>query len=124
MTEYAIGGICLFGALCILYLKYRIVFKGERRRARIVDIGAINCGYTSRGILVKKNAYVVEIEGERYFTSHGCLFQALGKRKIGKEMTVYRNERYGKEVVKLTDFRVEILALLLIVFAILIIRSR
>lgn len=123
MTEYAIGGICLFGALGLLYLKYRIIFKGERHRAQIVDIGAINCGYTTRGIAVKKHAYVVEILGERYFTSHGCLFTALGKRKIGKEITVYRNERYGKEVVKPTDLRVEVMAALLVVFAVLVIRS-
>ena len=36
----------------------------------------------------------------------------LSLRKIGKEIFVFKNEKYGKEVFKCFDFRIEIVAFL------------
>ncbi|RHV76838.1 hypothetical protein DXB02_14730 [Blautia sp. OF11-22] len=43
---------------------------------------------------------------------NGCILLSLGKRKIGKEIFVFKNEKYGKEVFKCFDFRIEIVAFL------------
>lgn len=104
---------CLLSALYILYLKYRVIITGERCSARIIGIVDKDGGYSIKGVRVKKHAYVTEIRNERYYTAHGCLITALGKRKIGREIVVYKNEKYGREVFQSSDFRIEILALLL-----------
>lgn len=55
-------------------------------------------------------------KNEKYYTAHGCLFLPLGRRKIGKEIFVFKNEKYGKEVFKCFDFRIEMIALLVFLF--------
>ena len=68
------------------------------------------------GVNVKKHAYIVKIKNKKYYTAHGCLFLTLGRRKIGKEIFVFKNEKYGKEVFKCFDFRIEIIALVVFLF--------
>ena len=60
------------------------------------------------GVSVKKHAYIVKIRNKKYDTAYGCIFTSLGKRKIGKEIHVFKNEKYGKEVFKCSDFRIEV----------------
>ena len=65
------------------------------------------------GISVKKHAYIIKIKNKKYYTAHGCILLSLGKRKIGKEIFVFKNEKYGKEVFKLfLIFVIEIVAFL------------
>ena len=54
----------------------------------------------------------MKIKNKKYHTAHGCIFLSLGKRNIGKEISVFKNEKYGNEVFKCFDFRIEIVALL------------
>lgn len=105
-------------AICILvlYLKYRVVFNGEKCKGEIVGIVDQNCGYAVGGVNAKKHAYIVEIKNKKYYTAHGCLFLSLGRRNIGKEIFVFKNEKYGKEVFKCFDFRIEIIVLVAFLF--------
>lgn len=110
-----IGGIFIITAFLILYLKYRVVFTGERCDGEIVGIVDQNCGYTVGGVKAKKHAYIVKIKNKKYYTAHGCIFRILGNRKIGKEIQVFKNEKYGREVFKCFDFRIEVVAIITIV---------
>ena len=60
------------------------------------------------GAAIRKNAYLVKIGQKQYYTAHGCLFPQLGRRKIGQEIWVFRNERYGREVFRCQDCRIEL----------------
>ena len=103
-------------SILVLYLKYRVVFTGEKCKGEIVGIVDQNVGYVVGGGNVKKHAYIVKIKNKKYYTAHGCLFLTLGRRKIGKEIFVFKNEKYGKEVFKCFDFRIEIIALVVFLF--------
>ena len=78
-----LGIIIIIVSLYLLYLKYRVVFTGEKCKGKIIGIVDQNAGYT-----------------------------VGGKRKIGKEIFVFKNEKYGKEVFKCFDFRIEIVTFL------------
>ena len=82
-----------------------------------------NAGYSVGGVNVKKHAYIVKIKNKKYYTAHGCFFLSLGKRKVGKEISVFKNEKYGNEVFKCFDFRIEVVALLVFLFGVFIIYS-
>ena len=43
-----------------------------------------------------------------------AFFLSLGKRKIGNEITVFKSDKYGKEVFKAFDFRIELIAFLML----------
>lgn len=115
---YIISLICMVSSLAILYLKYRVLLTGEKCKAKIIDIADKNCGYSIRGTIVKKHSYIVKINRKKYYTAHGCLFISWGKKKIGKEIVVYKNEKYGKEVYKHPDFRIEIIAFILLLLSV------
>lgn len=104
---WILGIIFVITGVYILYLKYRVVFTGEKCKGKVVGIADQNAGYAVGGVSVKKNAYIVKIKNKKYYTAHGCFFVSLGKRKIGKEIYVFKNEKYGKEVFKCFDFRIE-----------------
>ena len=106
------GIIIIIVSLYLLYLKYRVVFTGEKCKGKIIGIVDQNAGYVVGGISVKKHAYIIKIKNKKYYTAHGCILLSLGKRKIGKEIFVFKNEKYGKEVFKCFDFRIEIVAFL------------
>ena len=112
-----LGIICIFSVLYILYLKYRVVFTGEKCKGKIIDIGNKNAGYI-KGVSVRKHSYTVQIEREKYYTANGCLFVPLGERKIGQEIIVFKSEKYGKEVFKCFDFHIEIFAFFAMLFGI------
>lgn len=118
MLILVFGILCVISALYILYLKYRIVFTGEKCKGKIVDIADMNGGFTVGGVSVKKHAYIVQIKNRNYYTAHGCIFVSLGKRNIGKEIFVYKNENYGQEVFKCFDFRIEMVAFLMLLMGI------
>lgn len=119
-----IFGVTLFiSSVLILYLKYRVIFTGERCRARIVGIADKDCGYSLKGVRVRKHAYIVNIDGKLYETAHGCLFTPLGRRKVGKEIVVYKNEAYGNEVFQLSNLRIEITAAILIPISVILLVS-
>lgn len=109
-----LGIFFVIAALFPVYLKYRVVFHGEKCKGKIIGIKEENAGYVIRGVPVKKHAYLVQIKKKRYYTAHGCLLVSLGKRKIGKEILVFKNEKYGREVFQCFDFRIEVLALLIL----------
>lgn len=117
---FVLGLLCVWAALFMLYVKYRVVFKGEKCTAQIVGIVDQDCGFYVSGIRVKKHAYIVKIGSKKYYTSHGCIFKSRGKKKIGEEMVVFRNEKYGKEVFKHLDLRIEILSLIMVLCSTLI----
>ena len=71
----------------------------------------------------KKHSYIVRIKNKNYTTSHGCIFLSLGKRKIGNEITVFKSDKYGKEVFKAFDFRIELIAFLMLLFGIVLIHE-
>lgn len=118
-----LGIIFIITALYLVYLKYRVVFTGEKCKGKIIDIVNQNAGYAIGGVSVKKKAYVVKISNKKYYTAHGRLFSSLGKRKIGKEILVFKNEKYGKEVFKCFDFRIEVLAIVIILSGVVLIYS-
>ncbi len=118
---WILGSIFIIASLLVLYLKYRVVFTGKKCKGKIVDIVNQNACYAVGGVNVKKHAYIVEIKNKEYYTAHGCLFLSLGKRKIGKEIVVFKNEKYGKEVFKCFDFRIEIVAFLVFLSGIFLI---
>ena len=105
------GLFCMAAALMLLYLKYRVVLTGERCKGKITGIAERRGGYAVGGYAVKKHAYLVKIGGRQYYTAHGCLFMPLGRKKIGKEIWVFRNETYGREVFQCRDVRIEVLSL-------------
>ena len=107
------GIIIVIVSLFLLYLKYRVVLTGERCKGKIAGIMDQNTGYIISGIPAKKHSYIVKIKNKKYYTAHGCIFLSLGKRKIGKEILVFKNDKYGKEVFPCFDFRIEVLAILL-----------
>lgn len=47
---------------------------------------------------------------KQYYTAHGCLILPLGRKKIGKEIWVFKNEKYGREVFQCSDIRLELLS--------------
>lgn len=114
---YIMCFLAILASIYMLYLKYRVVLKGEKCIAEIVCIATQNCGFVIGGARVKKHAYIVEIGHKRYYTAHGCIFPSLGKKKVGKQMIVFRNEKYGREVFKYLDFRIEILSFILLLFS-------
>lgn len=118
-----LGIIVVIVSLYLLYLKYRVVFTGEKCKGKIIDIVEQNAGYVVGGVNVKKHAYIVKIKNKKYHTAHGCIFLSLGKRNIGKEISVFKNEKYGNEVFKCFDFRIEIVALLVLLFGVFMIYS-
>lgn len=71
------GLLSLTAALLPLYLKYRVVWTGERCRGKIVGIAKQEAGYAVGGAAVRKNAYLVKIGQKQYYTAHGCLFPQL-----------------------------------------------
>lgn len=108
-----LGLLCTAAALFPLYLKYRVVLTGERCKGTITGIAEQRGGYAVGGVAVRKRAYLVKIRGKQYYTAHGCLFLPLGRKKIGKEIWVFRNERFGREVFQCRDVRIEALSLIL-----------
>ena len=113
---WLLGSIFIITSLLVLYLKYRVVFTGEKCKGKIIDIVEQNAGYSVGGVNVKKHAYIVKIKNKKYYTAHGCFFLSLGKRKVGKEISVFKNEKYF-------DFRIEVVALLVFLFGVFIIYS-
>lgn len=109
-----LGILCTVAALFPLYLKYRVVLTGEKCKGKITGIAEQRGGYA-----VKKHAYLVKISGKQYYTAHGCLFASLGMKKVGKEIWVFRNETYGREVFLCRDFRIEVLSLIFLLSALL-----
>ena len=97
---WILGSILIVTSLLVLYLKYRVVLAGEKCKGKIVGIVDQYAGYSVGGVNVKKHAYIVKIKNKKYYTAHGCLFLSLGKKKIGKEIFVFKNEKYGNEVFK------------------------
>ncbi len=85
-----LGSIFIITSLLVLYLKYRAVFTGEKCKGKIIDIVEQNAGYSVGGVNVKKHAYIVKIKNKKYYTAHGCFFLSLGKRKVGKEISVFK----------------------------------
>ena len=88
-----LGIIIIIVSLYLLYLKYRVVFTGEKCKGKIIGIVDQNAGYVVGGISVKKHAYIIKIKNKKYYTAHGCILLSLGKRKIGKEIFVFKNEK-------------------------------
>ena len=119
MAMFILGLLCIAGSFCILYLKYRVVLTGKKYKAKITGIANQDCLYTAGSATVKKRSYIVRIKNTNYFTAHGCLFVSQGRKKIGKEILVFKSEKYGKEVFKCFDFRIEVLAALLVLLAVL-----
>jgi len=117
------GVIVFICALWILYMKYRVVFGGDKCKGTIVGVASQNGGYVVGGVQVRKKSYIVKINKHKYYTAHGCIFENIGKKKIGKEITVYKNEKYDHEVFKTNDYRIEILSLVLLVFSIFLISN-
>lgn len=113
-----LGVLFLTAALLPLYLKYRVVLTGERCKGKITGIAEQRGGYAVGGVAVKKRAYLVKIRGKQYCTAHGCLFASLGRKKIGKEIWVFKNEKYGREVFACLDFRIEVLSSLSLMAAV------
>ena len=107
------GILIVIVSLFLLYLKYRVVLTGEKCKGKITGIMDQNAGYVISGIPAKKHSYIVKIKNKKYYTAHGCIFLSLGKRKIGKEILVFKNDKYGKEVFPCFDFRIEVLGVLL-----------
>lgn len=107
------GILIVIASLFLLYLKYRVVLTGEKCKGKITGIMDQNAGYVISGIPAKKHSYIVKIKNKKYYTAHGCIFLSLGKRKIGKEILVFKNDKYGKEVFPCFDFRIEVLVVLL-----------
>lgn len=89
------GLLCMAASLFPLCLKYRVVLNGERCKGKITGIVEQKCGYTVGGVAVKKHAYRIKIGQKQYYTAHGCLILPLGRKKIGKEIWVFKNEKYG-----------------------------
>lgn len=114
-----LGVFSLAAALLPLYLKYRVVLTGERCKGKITGIAEQRGGYAVGGAAVKKHAYLVKIRGKQYYTAHGCLFVSLGRKKVGKEIWVFKNEKYGREVFACRDFRIEALSVLFLLAAVL-----
>lgn len=112
------GLLCMVASLFPLYLKYRVVLTGERCKGKITGIVEQKCGYTVGGVAVKKHAYRIKIGQKQYHTAHGCLFLPLGRKKIGKEIWVFKNEKYGREVFLCRDIRVELLSMFFLVLAV------
>lgn len=118
---WILGIIFVITGVHILYLKYRVVFTGEKCKGKVVGIADQNAGYAVGGVSVKKHAYIVKIKNKKYYTAHGCLFVPLGKRKIGKEIYVFKNEKYGNEVFKCFDFRIEAVVFFVFVLGVFLI---
>ena len=113
-----LGLVFMAAALFLLYMKYRVVLTGERCKGKITGIVEQRGGYAVGGYAVKKRAYLVKIGGKQYYTAHGCLFVPLGRKKIGKEIWVFRNETYGREVFQCRDVRIEALSSLFLLVAV------
>ncbi|MCA5963898.1 hypothetical protein LC724_30935 [Blautia sp. RD014234] len=61
---WLLGSIFIFTSLLILYIKYRVVFTGEKCKGKIIDIVEQNAGYVVGGVNVKKHAYIVKIKNK------------------------------------------------------------
>ena len=85
----------------------------------VTGIARQRCGYIVGGVPVKKNAFLVKIGQKQYYTAHGCLVLALGRKKIGKEIWVFKNEKYGREVFACRDVRIEVLSSVFLLAAVL-----
>ena len=122
---FLFGIIFLAIAFALLYLKYRFIFLGGIRcKAKIMDVQEKYCGYVVGGVRAKKNSYIVKIGNKKYYTAHGCILKALGRKKIGKEILVFKNDNYGREVYKCFDFRIEVVASVFIVAGLILLIYR
>ena len=61
---WLLGSIFIITSLLVLYLKYRVVFTGEKCKGKIIDIVEQNAGYSVGGVNVKKHAYIVKIKNK------------------------------------------------------------
>ncbi len=55
------GVIVFICALWILYMKYRVVFGGDKCKGTIVGVVSQNGGYVVGGVQVRKKSYIVKI---------------------------------------------------------------
>ena len=99
-----LGIIIIIVSLYLLYLKYRVVFTGEKCKGKIIGIVDQNAGYVVGGISVKKHAYIIKIKNKKYYTAHGCILLSLGKRKIGKEIFVFKMKSMEKKFLSVLIF--------------------
>lgn len=61
------GIVFIVISILVLYLKYRVVFTGEKCKGEIVGIVDQNAGYVVGGVNVKKHAYIVKIKNKKLF---------------------------------------------------------
>ena len=76
-----LGIIVVIVSLYLLYLKYRVVFTGEKCKGKIIGIVDQNAGYVVGGAFVKKHAYIIKIKNKKYYTAHGCILIYMNARK-------------------------------------------
>ena len=108
-------------SLYLLYLKYRVVFTGEKCKGELVNIVDIDGGYTIGGFSVVSHIPRVKIKNRLYNATPGVLFVSLWKKRIGKEMYVWKSKKYGKTVYRCFNPWIDIFALLLCLFGVFLI---
>ena len=87
---WLLGSIFIITSLLVLYLKYRVVFTGEKCKGKIIDIVEQNAGYSVGGVNVKKHAYIVKIKNKKYYTAHGCFFYHWERGRLEKKFLYLR----------------------------------
>lgn len=75
-----LGIIIIIVSLYLLYLKYRVVFTGEKCKGKIIGIVDQNAGYVVGGISVKKHAYIIETNYPAFTVPRG--FKCRNNREI------------------------------------------
>ena len=81
---WLLGSIFIFTSLLILYIKYRVVFTGEKCKGKIIDIVEQNTGYVVGGVNVKKHAYIVKIKKQKISYCTWLYLFVIGKEKYWK----------------------------------------
>ena len=86
---WILGSILIVTSLLVLYLKYRVVFTGEKCKGKIIDIVEQNAGYSVGGVNVKKHAYIVKIKNKKYYVP--------GENKNEQAFKAYWDKIKGKK---------------------------
>ena len=78
---WLLGSIFIITSLLVLYLKYRVVFTGEKCKGKIIDIVEQNAGYSVGGVNVKKHAYIVKIKNKKVLYCTWLFLFIIGKEE-------------------------------------------
>ena len=99
-----LGIIIIIVSLYLLYLKYRVVFTGEKCKGKIIGIVDQNAGYVVGGISVKKHAYIIKLRIKSIIRHTVVSFYHWEKEKLEKKYLYLKMKSMEKKFLSVLIF--------------------